>query len=85
MFVALAGIAAALWIVRAGLRHEERIQAMKAGGDGARLDAVTGEMSAEIARLRDRVAVLEKLATDDDRKLAEEINRLGRGDIAARG
>jgi hypothetical protein len=34
------------------------------------------EMMAEIQRLKDRVAVLERLATDGDRKLAGEIDRL---------
>lgn len=34
------------------------------------------EMLSEIQRLKDRVAVLERLATDGDRKLAGEIERL---------
>jgi hypothetical protein len=34
------------------------------------------EMLSEIQRLKDRVAVLERLATDNDRKLAGEIDRL---------
>ncbi len=34
------------------------------------------EMMSEIQRLKDRVAVLERLATDGDRKLAGEIDRL---------
>ena len=33
-------------------------------------------MMTEIQRLKDRVAVLERLATDGDRKLAGEIDRL---------
>ena len=33
-------------------------------------------MSNEIARLKDRVRVLEKIVTDKDRDLAEEIRRL---------
>ena len=37
-----------------------------------------GSMSAQIERLTDRVAVLEKLVTDDDRKLAADIERLRR-------
>ena len=36
------------------------------------------EMMAEIQRLKDRVAVLERLATDGDRKLAGEIDSLRR-------
>jgi hypothetical protein len=38
---------------------------------------------AELHRLKDRVAVLERLMTDDDRKLAGEIERL-RGEDARR-
>ncbi len=41
---------------------------------------IVAEMQAQIDRLTDRVAVLEKLVTDDDRKLASEIERLRRGD-----
>jgi hypothetical protein len=38
--------------------------------------ASDAEVMREIQRLKERVAVLEKLATDDDRKLAGEIDRL---------
>jgi hypothetical protein len=38
--------------------------------------ASEAEMMSEIQRLKDRVAVLERLATDGDRKLAGEIERL---------
>jgi hypothetical protein len=38
----------------------------------------------EIARLKDRVRVLEKLVTDDDRRLAHEINRLRREEAGPR-
>lgn len=38
--------------------------------------ASEAEMMAEVQRLKDRVAVLERLATDGDRKLAGEIERL---------
>ena len=36
---------------------------------------------ANCRRLKDRVAVLERLLTDDDRKLAGEIERLRREDV----
>ena len=39
-------------------------------------DAANGEVMAELHRLKERVAVLERLMTDDDRKLAGEIERL---------
>ena len=38
--------------------------------------ASEAEMMAEVQRLKDRVAVLERLLTDGDRKLAGEIERL---------
>jgi Mg/Co/Ni transporter MgtE len=38
------------------------------------------ETMREIARLKERVAVLEKLVTDDDRRLAGDIDRLRRDD-----
>jgi uncharacterized membrane-anchored protein YhcB (DUF1043 family) len=43
------------------------------------LQAQLEAYQAEVQGLRDRVGVLEKLATDDDRRLAGEIDRL-RGD-----
>jgi phage shock protein B len=42
-------------------------------------DAVIGAMQSQIDRLSERVQVLEKLVTDDDRNLSREIDRL-RGD-----
>jgi phage shock protein B len=42
-------------------------------------DALIGSMQAQVDRLTERVAVLEKLVTDDDRNLSREIDRL-RGD-----
>jgi hypothetical protein len=44
-------------------------------------DAAHSEVMAELHRLKDRVAVLERLMTDDDRKLAGEIERLRREDM----
>ena len=41
------------------------------------------ELKQEVARLRDRVRVLEELATDGDRKLAGDIERLRRPDMPA--
>jgi hypothetical protein len=60
------------------MRHEERklaIQA-RAGANDAQSEAKWQDAQAEIARLKDRVVVLERLATDEDRRLAGEISRL---------
>ena len=42
-----------------------------------------GEMHAEMDKLKDRVRVLERLATDGDRNLATEIERLRRTETGA--
>jgi hypothetical protein len=66
--------------------QKEKLRAQGGAGEEetARLQHVVTETSAELARLRERVQVLEKLVTDDDRRLADEIERLRRdrgGDI----
>lgn len=43
---------------------------------GPELQAQLAQSQAEIERLRQRMAVMEKLVTDDDRKLAHEIDAL---------
>ncbi len=63
-------------IVRMALKHEEKKLAAKAGAS-QRVDQVLAETHAEVARLRERVQVLERLATDEDRRVASEISRLG--------
>ena len=40
-------------------------------------DGLIASMQAQIDRLTERVGVLEKLATDEDRRLAREIDALG--------
>jgi hypothetical protein len=60
------------------------IRSQKMKLDMMREERVSGasdtEMLRELQRLKDRVAVLERLATDGDRKLAGEIDRLRRDD-----
>lgn len=63
-------------IVRMALQHEEKRLAIK-GGNSGRVDQILAETQAETARLRERVQVLERLATDEDRRLAGEISKLG--------
>lgn len=72
------GVPAVLWIVLAGIKHEERkIQLQNAGGEeAARLNAVIDQLSADMVKVKDRVQVLEKLVTDDDRRLSAEISQL---------
>lgn len=79
MVVIVVGIIFTFLIARMGIRHEERKLSFKAGKvDVSRLEQIMAATQAELARLKDRVQVLEKLVTDDDRKLADEIERLRR-------
>lgn len=69
-------------IVKMGLAHEDRKLALEAGqGDATRLEQILASNHAEMANLRERVQVLEKLATDDDRRLAGEIDRLRTAEV----
>jgi hypothetical protein len=64
-------------IVRMALAHEEKRLALKhGGGDAARLEQIVAANEAEMAKLRQRVEVLERLATDEDRRLSREISGL---------
>ncbi len=82
MFVAIAGMGAFLLMVHLINRTEiEKARAKTAGAFD--VDVIKREMTenaSEIARLRARVEVLERLATDEDRKLAGEIDRLRRSE-----
>jgi hypothetical protein len=64
------------FIVRMALQHEEKKLAAKSGKD-ERVEQILAETHTEIERLRQRVQVLERLATDEDRRVADEISRLG--------
>jgi len=79
--VAIAGMGTFLMMIHMTAKAKAaRYRAMSGQGeDAARLERIVAETSAEVARLRERVQVLERLVTDDDRKLADEIERLRRG------
>jgi hypothetical protein len=76
--VAIAGMGtflAMIWMTQKA--KVAKFNALRGGGeDAARLERIVAETSTEVARLRERVQVLEKLVTDDDRRLASEIERL---------
>jgi hypothetical protein len=63
-------------VVRMGLKHEEKKLAAKSGASD-RVEQILAGTQAEVERLRQRVEVLERLATDEDRRVAHEISRLG--------
>jgi hypothetical protein len=77
--IAIAGMItfiAMLWMsYKAKLASEQAKSGLN--GDVARLEQILAETQTEMARLRERVQVLERLATDEDRRVASEISRLG--------
>lgn len=65
-------VVAIVWLVQNG--KNKRLEMMSGG---SREDqAIIGQMQQQIDRLTDRVAVLERLVTDDDRRLSREIDGL---------
>jgi hypothetical protein len=70
-------------IVRLALKHEEKRLTLKAVPN-ERVEQILAETRKEMTKLRERVQVLERLATDDDSRVAREITRLG-DDTGARG
>ncbi len=68
-------------VVTGGLKLErEKVRARSRGAEGEtdQLRGIVGDLHQDVAKLKDRVRVLEKLVTDDDRRLADEIERLRR-------
>jgi len=63
--------------------ERERIKARGLSADGDAVQGVVGDLHHEVGRLKERVQVLEKLVTDDDRRLSDEIARLRRRDTGA--
>ena len=64
-------------VIQSGMKLErQRLRSKTLSGEAEEQRGLIAEMHAEIVKMRDRVNVLEKLATDDDRKLASEIERL---------
>lgn len=66
-----------------GLSTQRLKMKLKAGqaaasGQVAQIAAELAQTRADMARLQDRVNVLERLVTDEDRRVADEISRLGR-------
>ena len=66
-------------IITGGLKLEKHRLRIKASeGEASELKVMIGDMHGEIMKLKDRVRVLERLATDGERNLASEIDRLSR-------
>jgi len=67
-------VVAIVWIVQQGKSKRAEVYRGRSGQD----EAIIGAMQQQIDKLTDRVAVLERLVTDDDRRLAREIDSLRR-------
>jgi hypothetical protein len=78
MIVIIASMVAVLVMIqminKATIEHTRAKAAVS--GDAAGMKRLLEDNTAEIVRLRARVEVLERLATDGDRKLAGDIERL---------
>jgi hypothetical protein len=76
--VAIAGMGtflAMLWF--SNRAQADRLRLKHGGGENAaRLEKIVAGQAEEMVRLKQRVQVLERLATDDDRRLAGDIERL---------
>lgn len=70
-------------VITGGMRLErQRLKLKATSTEAEELKALVGDMHGEMTKLKDRVRVLERLATDGDRNLADEIERLRRQDIS---
>ncbi len=83
MIVVVVAMVAAFTLVMTkwAFKHDERqMQSLQGKSDGeadvARLEQILAANQAEMMKLRDRVQVLERLVTDEDRRLSSEIDRL---------
>lgn len=70
-FAPFAMVVAIVWIIA---NSKNKRAEMHRASDGD--DHVIAQMQQQIDRLTDRVQVLEKLVTDDDRRLSREIDSL---------
>ncbi len=81
--IAVMALAIPLVAIIGGLSTERMKMKLKLKQSGfasdreQRMMAVIEANEKEMAKLKDRVAVLERLVTDDDRRVASEIERLG--------
>jgi hypothetical protein len=81
MVVAIVAITAGASIIRAkhGIRRDKRGEWHRADNDDGALAAENNQLRDEMRGLKDRIQVLERLATDDEsdaRRLDREIERL---------
>lgn len=77
VFIPILGICVGLAAVIGNYRlKEQQIKLRIAEAQGGADAAAAKVTQVELEKLKDRVAVLERLITDEDRRLADEISRL---------
>jgi hypothetical protein len=81
VLIPILGIMCGMIAIIAGYRLKSQKLQLEMARDERTSGAANGEVMAELHRLKERVAVLERLMTDDDRKLAGEIERLRSEDL----
>jgi hypothetical protein len=79
--IILVGIGSVSGIITSAMEVEKRrlkLKASQANGEVEALRNLVADMHGEMTTMKQRVQVLERLATDGDRHLASEIERLRR-------
>lgn len=87
MIIGIVLIGSISGIVHQGIKLErDKVRAGRREVDGEtdQIRGVVGSIHEDVAKLKERVRVLEKLVTDDDRRLADEIERLRRSETNSR-
>ena len=87
MIIAVVLIGSVSGIIHQGIKLErDKVRAgrREAEGEAAQIGGIVSDLHQDVAKLKDRVRVLEKLVTDDDRRLADEIERLRRSETNSR-
>lgn len=80
VFIPILGILCGLVAIIAGAHLKSQKLKLEMMREQGMTSASETEMMRELQKLKDRVAVLERIATDDDKKLAGEIERLRRSE-----
>ena len=76
ILIPLLGISCGIIAILSGAYVKSQQVKLQIAKESRESGAIAAEVQGEIQRLKDRVAVLERLLTDGDRKLSSEIDRL---------
>ncbi len=76
--IIIVAIAALLLVIRAGLKHDKELRLAKFAAQSRQPDAGGDMLAAKVARLEQRLAVIEEITIDPSNRLAAEIDSLGR-------